>query len=376
MKRSTERQEGGLGSVTVADADAHITETFEEVVTYIDDEYTDVQRVCDAASLPLNDIMSLSRATPSQPFNERQTGSEILTEEMDVDAKLQSMDEIGVDYGIITPTLSLLLPSVNRPRYAVALANAYNRYILDRFAVDDERLRVALTVAPQKPARAAEEIDRFGDHDDVAGVQLAATGLVPPPGDEHYDPIYRAARDNDLPVLFHSGGNTSQLLPVIARTANTYAEEHAVNHPFSHMWNLATMMYRGVPERFPDLEFVFQEAGIGYIPYFTWRLDDHYLERGYEIPYLDKLPSEYIADQFYFSTQPLGLTETPGQRNAGRYIASVVEMVGPGQLMFSTDLPHPDFDTPSELYDRISGALDPDEVRAVMGQNAIDVFGF
>lgn len=366
-----------LDTMTVADADAHITETFDEIVSYIDDEaFPDVKRVCEAASLPLNDIMSLARSTPSQPFNEETTGSDILTTEMDVSDKLAKMDEIGVDCGIITPTLSLLLPSVNRPRYAVALANAYNRYIFDTFAVDTNRLKVTLTVATHRPQRAAEEIEQYGDNDHVAGIQLPATGLVPPPGDRYYDPIYEAAENKGLPILFHSGGNTSHLLPVIARTANTYVEEHTVNHPFSHMWNLSTMLFRGVPERFPDLEFVFQEAGIGYIPYMMWRLDDHYLERAYEVPYLDKLPSDYIRDQFYFSTQPVGLTENPGERRTASYIANVVEMIGADQLLFATDLPHPDFDTPEELYDRIRGRLGADEVRAVMGGNAVDVFGF
>lgn len=376
MAKSIEKRGSDLENVdVVADADAHITETFEEVVEYIDDDYSDVKEVCRAASLPLNDIMSVVRATPSQPFSERRTGAEILTEQMDAEEKLESMDEVGVDCGIVTPTLSLMLPSVNRPRYAVALANAYNEYILDNYAIDNDRLRVVMTVAPQRPEAAAEEIDRYADHDQVVGVQLAATGLVPPPGHRRYDPIYRAAQDNDLPVLFHSGGNTPKSFPVVAQTANTYVEEHSVNHPFSHMWNLSTMLYRGVPERFPDLEFVYQEAGIGYIPYFTWRLDDHYLERGYEVPHLQKLPSEYIQDQFYFTTQPVGLTEKPGHP-ANQHLAQVVEMVGAENLMFSTDLPHPDFDTPNELYDRIDGYLDPDDVRAVMGENAVDVFGF
>lgn len=182
---------------------------------------------------------------------------------MSVEKKLENMDEFGIDCGIITPTLSILLPTVNRPRYAVALAEAYNRYIFDRFAVGNDRLKVTLTVAPHKPERAAAEIEKHADKEDVVGIQMSATGLVPPPGARKYDPIYRAAEDNNLPLLFHSGLNTADGFPVISRTANYYVEEHAVNHPFSHMWNLTTMIFRGVPERFPDLDIVFQEAGIG-----------------------------------------------------------------------------------------------------------------
>lgn len=362
----------------VADADAHITETFDEIVTYIDDDkFGDVKEICEAATLPLNDIMSLSRATPSQPLNTKwRSGSEVLTEEMDIETKLEHMDTFGIDYGIVTPSLSILLPSVNRPRYAVALAEAYNRYVLERFASNNDRLKVVLTVAPQKPAHAAEQINRHADHNDVAGVHLPGTGLVPPPGDERYDPIYRAAEANGLPVLFHSGLNTRESFPVIARTANTYVEEHAVTHPFSHMWNLATMVFRGVPEKFPDLDIVFQEAGLGYIPYFKWRLDDHYLERGHELPYLEKLPSEYIDDNWYFTTQPIGQTTKPKDSRNQNHLARMIELVGPENLMFATDLPHPDFDVPAELLDRVRGDLPPDQLDAIMGGNAVDVFGF
>jgi predicted TIM-barrel fold metal-dependent hydrolase len=115
---------------------------------------------------------------------------------MSAEKKLENMDEFGIDCGIITPTLSILLPNVNRPRYAVALAEAYNRYIFDRFAVGNDRLKITLTVAPHKPERAAAKIEKHADKEDVVGIQMSATGLVPPPGARKYDPMYRAAEEN------------------------------------------------------------------------------------------------------------------------------------------------------------------------------------
>ncbi|MEF8822280.1 MAG: amidohydrolase family protein, partial [Halovenus sp.] len=149
----------------------------------------------------------------------------------------------------------------------------------------------------------------------------------------------------------------------------TYAEDHAMVHPFTAMWNLTTMLFRGVPERFPDLKFVFQEAGIGWIPYTLWRLDDHYLELSDEIPALDRLPSEYVHEQFYFTTQPLGHTA----RNP-EHLAMAIEMAGPDNLMYSSDLPHPDFDPPEELFDRINGHFDRETVAGIMGETACEVY--
>jgi predicted TIM-barrel fold metal-dependent hydrolase len=102
-----------------------------------------------------------------------------------------------------------------------------------------------------------------------------------------------------------------------------------------------------------------------------WRLDDHYLQFGDEIPYLNKLPSEYIRDQFYFTTQPLGHTA----RN-GAHLAQALEMVGPDSVMYSADLPHTDFDPPEELLNRIRSHFDAETVRGIMGETAADLFGF
>ena len=79
--------------------------------------------------------------------------------------------------------------------------------------------------------------------------------------------------------------------------------------PTEGMWHLISLVCNGVPERFPDLEFVFQEPGFEWVPWMMWRLDDHYLQNSQDLPMLTKRPSEYIRDQFYFTTQPLGHTE-------------------------------------------------------------------
>jgi predicted TIM-barrel fold metal-dependent hydrolase len=88
----------------------------------------------------------------------------------------------------------------------------------------------------------------------------------------------------------------------------TYAEDHTLFHPFSLMWDVTSMVFRGIPERFPDLDFVFSEAGIGWVPYVEARMDDHYMEYTYDIPMLERLPSEYMRERFHFATQPLGHT--------------------------------------------------------------------
>ncbi|MFB6160582.1 MAG: amidohydrolase family protein [Haloferacaceae archaeon] len=356
----------------VVDTDAHVTETVDQLLPYMDERDEGLRRIIEDAASPEHDVYSVSHPTP--PFIHSDAFGDVYADQPtgSVEAKRAEMAEFDLDYSILNPTLNLSLATVNNDRAAVALATAYNEWILDQFVDEgDETILTPVVVAPQAPDKSAEEIDDRADEDGVVAVAVPSTGLVPPPGHRWYDPIYEAAEDNGLPLLFHSGsGATGNAFPVVRRWAETYAEDHAVVHPFTGMWNLTSMLFEGVPERFPDLEFVFQESGIGWIPYMKWRLDDHYLELSDEVPWLRKLPSKYVDDQFYFSTQPLGHTaEHP------EHLGMALEMAGPDNVMYSSDLPHPDFDPPEELFDRIRGRFDAETVDRIMGGTAVDLFG-
>lgn len=355
----------------IVDTDAHVTEGVDDFLPYMHEDHRGLRKMVERSAHPLHDIYSISHPLP--PFQHSKPFGDVYDDTPDepFEAKLDQMDEFGLDFSILNPTVNLALTTVENSRLAVALARAYNDWILDEF-IDggDGRIVSTILAAPHRPDKAAEEIDRLADEDGMVGVQIPATGLNPPAGHRRYDPIYEAAQDHGLPVCYHSGsGGTQKAFPMVRNYSETYAEDHAVVHPFSHMWNLTTMLFQGLPERFPDIDWVLQESGIGWIPYMIWRLDDHYLELADEVAILNRLPSDYIAERFYFSTQPLGHTA----RNP-EHLAWALEMAGPDRIMYSSDLPHPDFDPPEELFDRIKGHFDDETIRGIMGETATEVF--
>lgn len=350
----------------IVDTDAHIRETIDDLLPYIDDRYDGARWIMERADHPERDIYSLTHSLPPNLRAERGGWS---ADTNTVDKKLRELDDFNIDYGIIDPGLNLVLPTVNNSRMAAALANAYNSWLIDNFLDVDDRLKANLLVAHQTPEQSAEEIERMADEDGIVGVAMPSTGVIPPVGDRRYDPIYEAAEDNGLPIFFHGAStNTSHVFPLQRMFNETYAEDHVIVHPFSQMWNLTSLVLRGVPERYPDLDFVFQESGIGWIPYFMWRMDDHYLEMNYELPMLQQMPSEYVHDQIYFTTQPVGHTE-----DSPKHLAMAIEMAGPENIMYSSDLPHSDFDPPSELFDRIQMHFDDDVLEKIMGKTAQDL---
>jgi len=376
---ATTEQSGTVNSLDdlemVVDADSHFTETIGDIMPYVDEsKHRAAKELMEASDLKLSEIYSLTVASPGFAYASQDTTIENSEEsrqpEGHVEEKLASMEEHGITHSVIGPTLNLTLASVNNSRFAVALANAYNSWVLDVLDGAPENLKATLLVAPQKPSKAAEEIDARADEDRFVAVELVASGLVPPPGHEWYNPIYQAAEDNDLPISMHSSvGQTPMTFPIQFYWNETFAVDHAIGHPFSHMWNLTSMLFEGVPERY-DLEFVFKEAGIGYVPYMMGRLDDHYLEMSYELPAVEKLPSKYIQDQFYFTTQPLELTPRDP-----KHIAWWVEMIGAESVVYSGDFPHPDFDPPEEFFDRICRHFDGEMTAKLMGETSADVHG-
>jgi predicted TIM-barrel fold metal-dependent hydrolase len=356
----------------IVDTDAHILESIDDFFPYFDSRFEASKQIVSNANRPRENIYSVTHGLPSRAMFQREHLADKprrKEEGYTPNEKLKEMGDFGIDYGVLDPTLNLSLTTCENRQIAAGLANAYNSWVLDQYADEVDEFKVNLLVAPQKPELAAEEIDERADEDDTVGIMIPNTGALPPLGHEMYDPIYQAAEDNDLPVCMHGGnGATFRGFPTQRQWNESYTENHVIVHPFGHMWGLTTMMVRGVPERFPDLDLVFQESGIGWIPYTIWRLDDHYLLRPYEF-HIDRLPSEYIAEQCYFTTQPLGHTV-----NNPKHLAYAIEMAGPENIMFSSDLPHSDFDTPDELFSRIHDHFDEETVRGIMGETAIDVF--
>lgn len=356
----------------IVDADSHVWDYMEELYPYIDDRYSWAKRMLDGVTghTPTSVYKS---TTPTPEYGIRHRGRIGLYQDEDesysLDVKLREMDDYGIDFAIVDPGAGLDINTVANSQFVDAIMNGYNSWLLDQLD-DDRPFKGTMLVAPDRPEQSAEEIDRVGDEENVVAASMPASGIDPPPGDSKYDPIYAAAEAKGLPITFHGSiGSTAHAWPTVGRNAETMAEAHAVGHPLSAMWNLTTILFRGVPERFPDLEFVYQESGLAWIPYLKWRLDDHYLENEEEMVLIDELPSEYLRRQFYFTTQPVGHTaENP------THLAQIVEMIGADSIMYSCDLPHPDHDPPQELFDRINNALSDEAVRGIMGENAADLY--
>jgi predicted TIM-barrel fold metal-dependent hydrolase len=87
--------------------------------------------------------------------------------------------------------------------------------------------------------------------------------------------------------------------------------------------------------------------------------------RSSEAPGLKRLPSDYIRDM-YFTTQPMERTDL------GLLEAIMKSMKAETQLLYASDWPHWDFDTPSTILDL--PFLSDQAKRNILGLNAKRLF--
>jgi hypothetical protein len=116
-----------------------------------------------------------------------------------------------------------------------------------------------------------------------------------------------------------------------------------VGHSQCQQTALASLVLEGVFERYPKLKMVMIEAGFGWAPSLSWRLDRNFERLRSEVPHLKRRPSEYIRDHIYWTTQPM---EDPERRE---HLFEVIDWVGWDKLLFATDYPHWDYDDPSRV---------------------------
>lgn len=353
---------------TVIDSDFHLSERQEDFLPYIKEPFRDllIHEDSEAPMAYLQDFYPTAGL-----FTPVATGKVQMKTVRSQDEIIEGKEMLNVDRAIVTPTLNLYLGCVHHDDLASALANAYNEWVLDEIYNPSRNIYGPVVVAPQKPKKAAQEIKNRADEDAIVSVFIPSGGVHPPLGNERYYPIYEAAENAGLPIQFHNASGTQMLsFPLAFHGTNRYLSNHAPTHAMIYMLHLSDMMTRGVFARYPDLNFVFQEAGLGWIPYMMRRLDNEYSEKREDAPMLEKQPSEYIDEQCYFTSQPV-----EGGKDM-EYIKSTVNLLGSDNLMFSSDYPHLDFDNSDYLFNALRSNFEANEIKDVYGQTGLEVYDF
>ena len=329
--------------MTVIDADGHVTESQEQIARYLDEPYR--RRPTTFPFWPWDGWDRRLRGTLGHWAGDAKTW-------------LRALDEGDVETTVLYPTLGLFASFLRDREWAVALCRAYNTLLHEEFTRVSPRLRAVALLPLQEPEAAARELRRAVRELGCVGGMLAADGphLL---GEARFDPVYEEAQRLDTMLAVHASG--SHLGGAGVEMFERFIQAHTVSHPFGQMRQMTSMMFEGVPERFPDLRLAFLEAGCGWAPYWMERMDDEYAKRSAEAPVLKKKPSDYVrSGRIYFSCE------------ADEWLLpQAVKLVGEGQIVYASDYPHWDHSFPGSIAEiRDRGDLGDAQKGKILADNA------
>jgi predicted TIM-barrel fold metal-dependent hydrolase len=275
------------------------------------------------------------------------------------------MDAMGIDYNVLFPSPLLMLGQHPLAEIEVAIARAYNRWLVEKVLVAEKRIMSLLYLPFNDPEASLKVVEDFGDKPGVRGFMVTAVHFKPV-HDKAYMKLYRALEERGLALAFHASYLWDTETSV--RQMNRFLSVHALTFPYYLMMHLTNWIVNGLPELFPKLRVAWIEGGIAFLPFLMMRLDHEYLMRISEAPLLKRLPSDYMREMYYTS-QPL---ETPPKSR--HMIEPIFKMINADtQMMFASDYPHWDFDVPGQIFDL--PFLDDHAKRNILGLNACRFLG-
>ncbi|HEU4345550.1 MAG TPA: amidohydrolase family protein [Candidatus Binatia bacterium] len=199
----------------------------------------------------------------------------------DLSIRIKHMDELNVDLQVIYPTF-FITPTTRRPEVDVALCRSYNRWMADIVTKAPERFRWVVVPPLQGGNQIAEEL-RFGKENGACGIYLRGLEAERSLSDSYFFPLYQQAAELDMPICIHSANGSVTVHDFFAEDPGFCKFKLAVIGAFH------SLVYHGIPQRFPKLRIGIIEVSAQWIPYAIHDLARRFARKGKQLtPHLLK----------------------------------------------------------------------------------------
>jgi predicted TIM-barrel fold metal-dependent hydrolase len=283
------------------------------------------------------------------------------------EVQLEAMDREGLDAAVMFPSrgLNVLVGTeggarVSDPRFAAAIARAYNDWLYDFCQADPQRMLGAGMLSVYDINDAVEETHRVVEDLGFKAVFLRSNLVTDKPWhDPYYEPLWDTLERLHIPLGFHQA--TASSVPMLTKPwfGTRSGLQRAFGQPIGQMFGVGAFLGGGVLERHPTLKVAFLEANCSWLPWLLWRLDEAYeLEGDLDMTELTMLPSDYFRRQCVASVEP---DEIPA-----RY---AIDFLGNDNLVYSTDYPHGDSRYPHATESFLKLPLTDEDKRKILWDN-------
>ena len=284
------------------------------------------------------------------------------------ESNLRDMDKEGVDVAILLPTVGLyaIWSDHIEGGLAAAMCRAYNDWLGEYCQADPARLKGVALLPLQDPGSAVTELRRA-----VQDLGLVAGFMRPNPlvgrklHDPAYDVLYGEAQSLEVPILVSEMGG-SVLHQIGTDRFDGFYSREAVLDPFEMMLAFLSFMGHNVLERFPGLRVGYIGAGIGWVPYWLDRVDEHWGGFfGTDAPSMQ-------APSLLFKTRGFAAAD-PWEKS----LPEVIEECGQRTVVWGSQYPLPEAAPffPNELDTIVNdGLLTESQKKAVLWDNAAELF--
>jgi len=303
-------------------------------------------------------------------------------EEMDkaaylVAPRLKVMDRMGVWAQTVYPNAggfgATKFLGIKDKTLQLACVTIYNDAIAEWQAESNGRLFPQAFLPFWDIGDTLKEARRIKEDLHLTGVTMTDRPEVfdqPDYGQPHWEPLWEMINDYQIPVNFHIGAGLKTFV----------LDDFAWGSfgPQRKLASIATLMYMsnaymvncfmlsGLFDRYPNLKIVSVESGCGWIPFVMEASEYQWDEMAPdEAKELKRRPTEYFKDHIYatFWFEDFG-------------VKHFIESIGPNNLLFETDFPHPTCLYPESQAHlaQVLARLDPAVRRRVVQDNAVELY--
>lgn len=264
----------------------------------------------------------------------------------DIKSRIRHMDELGVDIQVLYPSL-FLRPITNRQEIELALCRSYNRWLVDVCRYGEGRLRWIAVLPLLSMDRALVEA-RFAKESGACGLFMRGLEIGRRLSDPYFFPLYEAAQRLDMPICVHSA------------TGSFLLHDFFLDEPGFCKFKLAvvgsfhSLVFDGVPDRFPKLRFAFIEVSAQWIPYVIHDIARRFERRG------KRLKKDLLReDRIYVACQ----TDDD--------LPHVLQYAGEDNLVIGSDYGHADTSTEIEALRKLKEQreIDPRVIDKILDDN-------